>query len=74
MLLLPSVFLKLVGVCLLVFGVYDTNVYWYALTTGKGTFDFFGRSLPANHKVVRTGFSTVLVFYFAVGSILVVFG
>jgi hypothetical protein len=72
--MLPSVFLKLVGVCLLVFGVYDTNVYWYTLTKGEGTFDFFGRNLRANHKIVKTGFSSVLIFYYAVGSVLLVFG
>jgi hypothetical protein len=72
--LLPSIFLKMVGVCLIVFGVYDTKVYWYALTKGDGTFDFFGRNLPANHKIVRIGFSSVLAFYYAVGLVLLAFG
>lgn len=72
--MLPSIFLKMVGVCLIVFGVYDTKVYWYALTKGDGTFDFFGRNLPATHKVVRIGFSSVLVFYYAVGLVLLAFG
>lgn len=72
--MLPSLFLKFVGVCLLVFGVYDTNVYWYALTKGAGTFDFFGRNLPAKHSIVRTGFGLVLLFYYAVGLVLLVFG
>ncbi|HYB67258.1 MAG TPA: hypothetical protein VEC43_02940 [Candidatus Acidoferrales bacterium] len=72
--MLPSLFLKFVGICLLVFGVYDTNVYWYALARGEGTFDFFGRNLAATHSIVRAGFSLVLVFYYAVGSILLVLG
>ena len=72
--MLPSVFLKAVGVCLIVFGVYDTNVYWYALTKGEGTFDFFGRNLPARHKVVKLGFTLVLVFYYVIGSIMILFG
>jgi hypothetical protein len=72
--MLPSIFLKLVGVSLLVFGIYDTKVYWYALTKGGGTFDFFGRELSANHRIVRTGFSSVLVFYYAVGTVLLIFG
>ena len=72
--MLPSIFLKLVGVCLLVFGVYDTNVYWYALTKGEGTFDFFGRNLPATHTIVRIGFGSVLIFYYVVGFILVALG
>ena len=62
------------GVCLIVFGVYDTNVYWYALTKGEGTFDFFGRNLPARHKVVKLGFTLVLVFYYVIGSIMILFG
>ncbi len=66
--------MKLVGVSLLVFGVYDTNVYWYALAKGEGTFDFFGRELPANHRIVRTGFTSVLAFYYVVGSVLLIFG
>lgn len=72
--MLPSIFLKLVGASLLVFGVYDTNVYWYALTKGDGTFDFFGRQLPANHWIIRTGFTSVFIFYYAVGILLLVFG
>jgi len=71
---LPSLFLKFVGACLLIFGVYDTNVYWYAVTKGEGTFDFFGRNLPATHRIVRTGFSLVLLFYYIVGSVLLVLG
>ena len=72
--MLPSIFLKLVGASLLVFGVYDTNVYWYALTKREGSFDFFGRELPANHWIVRTGFSSILAFYYAVGTVLLIFG
>jgi hypothetical protein len=72
--LLPSLFLKSIGACLLAFGFYDTNVYWYALRTGQGTFDFFGRAMPANHKLIRLGFSVVLLFYYSVGLILMMFG
>jgi hypothetical protein len=71
---LPSIFLKLVGVSLLIFGVYDSKVYWYALTKGDGTFDFFGRELPAKHRGVKIGFVSVLSFYFAVGGVLLIFG
>jgi hypothetical protein len=71
---LPSVFLKLVGVSLLIFGVYDIKVYWYALTKGNGAFDFFGKELPARHMGVKVGFSLVLVFYYAVGTVLLIFG
>ena len=72
--MLPSVFLKFVGICLIIFGVYDTNVYRYALTKGLGTFDFFGRELPAKHAVVKTGFSVVLLFYYTAGLVLLLFG
>ena len=72
--MLPSVFLKLVGLSLLIFGIYDTKVYWYALTKGNGTFDFFGRELAAKHWIVRVGFSSVLVFYYSVGAALLIFG
>jgi hypothetical protein len=72
--LLPSEFLKFVGVCLLAIGVYDTNVYRYALTTSLGTFDFFGRELPAKHPVVKIGFSVVLLFYYTVGLVLLILG
>jgi hypothetical protein len=72
--MLPWLFLKFVGVCLLIFGVYDTNVYRYAITKGQGTFDFFGRDLPATHGIVRVGFSLVLIFYYVVGSLLLIFG
>lgn len=72
--MLPGLFLKFVGVCLLIFGVYDANVYRYAITKGQGTFDFFGRNLPATHCIVRLGFTSVLLFYFAVGSLLLFFG
>ncbi len=72
--MLPSIFLKLIGGCLLIIGVYDTGVYWYALTKGEETFNFFGRSLPANHKIVRIGFAAVLTFYYVVGLLLVVEG
>jgi len=71
---LPGLFLKFVGVCLVAIGVYDTNVYRYALITGAGSFDFFGRELPATHPVVRIGFSAVLLFYYSVGLVLLVFG
>ena len=67
---MSSLFLKSVGICLLAFGFYDTNVYLYALRTGRGTFDFFGSALPANHNVIRLGFSMVLLFYYSVGLIL----
>jgi len=72
--MLPSLFLKSVGVCLIVIGLYDTNVYGYALVKGKGTFDFFGRELPAKHPVIRLGFGTVLIFYYVAGFILVLLG
>ena len=58
----------------MVFGVYDTNVYGYALAKGEGLFDFFGRNLPANHTIVRTGFILVLVFYYVVGSVMLILG
>jgi len=67
-------FLKFVGVCLIIIGLYDTNVYRYALAKGEGTFDFFGRELPARHTVVRLSFGVVLVFYYAVGLVLLVLG
>ena len=69
--MLPSAFLKFVGVCLLAFGVYDTNVYRYALTKSIGTFDFFGKELPAKHPMVRIGFSVVLLFYYSIGLLLI---
>jgi hypothetical protein len=72
--MLPGLFLKFVGACLLIFGVYDTNVYRYAITKGQGTFDFFGRELPVTHGIVRVGFSLVLLFYYVVGSLLLIFG
>ena len=72
--LLPSPFLKFVGLCLIVIGLYDANVYRYALAKGEGTFDFFGRELPGKHPLVRLGFGIVLVFYFTVGLILLILG
>jgi len=72
--MLPSLFLKVVGLCLIAIGLYDTNVYRYALAKGEGTFDFFGKELPAKHPVVRLGFSIVLIFYFTVGLVLLVLG
>jgi hypothetical protein len=72
--LLPGPFLKFVGICLITIGVYDTNVYRYALTKGLGTFDFFGRELPAKHPIVKMGFGVVLLFYYSVGLVLLVFG
>jgi hypothetical protein len=72
--LLPSGFVKFVGVCLLIIGVYDTNVYRYALARGGGSFDFFGKELPGKHRMVRLGFTIVLVFYYVAGSILVLLG
>jgi len=72
-LMLPVLFLKFVGFCLIVIGLYDTNVYRYALAKGEGTFDFFGRELSAKHPLVRVGFGTVLVFYYSVGAILLAF-
>lgn len=71
---MPSLFLKFVGVCLIIIGLYDTNVYRYALAKGEGIFDFFGRELPARHAVVRLGFGVVLVFYYAVGLVLLFLG
>jgi hypothetical protein len=72
--MLPDLFLRFVGLCLIIFGLYDTNVYRYALVKCEGTFDFFGRVLPAKHPVVRLGFGTVLVFYYLVGSVLLILG
>ena len=72
--MLPSSFLKTVGLCLIAIGMYDANVYRYALAKGQGTFDFFGRELSAKHPVVRLGFGTVLLFYFTVGSVLLALG
>ena len=72
--MLPSLFLKSVGIGLIVIGLYDTNVYRYALVKGNGTFDFFGRELAAKHPVARLGFGTVLVFYYVVGAILLLLG
>jgi hypothetical protein len=72
--MLPSLFLKFVGACLIIIGAYDTNVYRYALMTGEGTFDFFGRELPARHAIVKMGFIIVLVFYYAVGFSLLALG
>jgi hypothetical protein len=72
--MLPGLFLKLVGICLIIIGVYDINVYHYALKKGEGAFDFFGRELPAKHRIVKIGFGIVLLFYYLVGSILLVLG
>jgi len=72
--MLPASFLKSVGLCLIVIGLYDSNVYRYALVKGEGTFDFFGRELSARHPIVKLGFASVLVFYYAVGFVLLVLG
>jgi hypothetical protein len=72
--MLPSSFVRAVGVCLLIFGVYDTNVYWYALTRSKDTFDFFGHQLTPKHPLVKVGFVIVLLFYYSVGTLMIVFG
>ncbi len=72
--MLPSLFVKVIGACLLIIGVYDTSVYRYALTKGEETFNFFGRRLQAKHVIVRVGFATVLTFYYVVGLVLVVEG
>ena len=72
--MLPSPFVKVIGACLLVFGVYDTSVYRYALTRSKDTFDFFGHKLAPKHPAVKVGFVLVLTFYYAVGMIMLVFG
>jgi len=72
--MLPSSFLKCIGICLIAIGLYDSNVYRYALRTGKGAFDFFGRELPASHVVVKMSFSLVLVFYYVVGFVLLILG
>jgi hypothetical protein len=63
-----------VGVCLIIFGIYDTLVYRYAIATGKGTFDFFGKELPGTYKIVRLGFTVVLIFYYVVGLVLLLLG
>lgn len=68
--LLPGLFLKCVSICLIVIGLYDTNAYRYALAKEEGVFDFFGRELSAKHPIVKLGFGTVLLFYYAVGSVL----
>jgi len=49
-------------------------VYRYVLTKGDGTFDFFGKELPARHPWVRLGFGAVLLFYYVVGLVLLVLG
>jgi hypothetical protein len=72
--MLPSVFLKVVGVCLIGFGLYDTRVYLYAIGKGQGSFDFFGRVMPASHRAIRIGFSAVIAFYYLVGAALIAFG
>jgi hypothetical protein len=72
--MLPSPFVKVNGACLLVFGVYDTSVYRYALTRSKDTFDFFGHKLAPRHVLVKVGFSLVLAFYYAVGITMLLFG
>lgn len=72
--MLPSPFLKVAGVCLLVIGLYDTNLYHYALTRSEDTFDFFGRRLAPGHPLVKIGFIVVLAFYYLVGTLMVIFG
>ena len=72
--MLSSLILKFVGSCLIIIGLYDTNVYRYALKKPGSTFDFFGKELPPKHAVVRLGFAIVLLFYFAVGLILLLLG
>jgi len=72
--MLPGLFLKSVGVCLIVIGLYDTNVYHYALAKADATFDFFGRELSPRHPIVKLGFASVLLFYYAVGFVLLILG
>ena len=72
--MLPSPFVKVIGACLLVFGVYDTGIYLYALTRSKDTFDFFGHKLAPGHTLVKLGFSLVLTFYYAAGITMLLFG
>ncbi len=66
--------MKVIGACLLIIGVYDTSVYWYALTQADETFNFFGRRLQSKHVIVRIGFATVLTFYYVVGLVLIAEG
>ena len=72
--MLPSLFLKIVGVCLLGFGFYDTRVFLYAVGKGRGSFDFFGRIMPADHWAIRIGFGAVIAFYYLVGTVLIALG
>jgi len=72
--MLPSSFIKTIGACLLMIGVYDTNVYRYALTRSKDTFDFFEHRLQPKHPLVVVGFGLMLAFYYVVGVTMLVFG
>ncbi len=71
--MLPSIFLKMIGVCLIAFGIYDTYAYCYSFRIHE-TFNFFGKTLPANHRAVKVGFSIVLAFYYLTGTTLIIFG
>jgi hypothetical protein len=62
--MLPGLFLKIVGIALIGFGLYDGNVYWRLIL----------RNQPKGHAWLRVGIVAVLVFYFSVGSVLVLFG
>ena len=71
--MLPAIFLRVVGACLLAFGVYDTNVYLYALIRSNDTFDFFGHKMAPDHPLVKVGFVFVLTFYYVVGTVMLVY-
>ena len=62
--MLPDWFLKAVGIALVGFGFYDGKVYWRLIL----------RNQPPGHAWLRVGVVAVLVFYFAVGSVLVFLG
>jgi hypothetical protein len=61
--MLPEWFLRLIGVALFGFGVYDFKVYWRMIF----------RNQPRGHALLRLGVVVVLAFYFGVGTLLVLF-
>jgi hypothetical protein len=61
--MLPEWFLRLIGVTLIGFGVYDFKVYWRLIF----------RNQPSGHALLRLGVVVVLAFYFGVGALLVLF-
>jgi hypothetical protein len=61
--MLPEWFLQVVGVALIGFGVYDSVVYWRLIL----------RNQPTGHAWLRVGVFLVLIFYFSVGSALILF-